>query len=82
MVFISSASIPVIPEIPDESKIVPLVIDEQSENIYEVDNIGCWGDNQEDPKYGPINLPNKLVITTICGTIYARDRDKNLVWAR
>ncbi len=82
VIILSIEAIPVIPEVSSDTRTLPLEIVEPFESAYDVDNLGCWGDNEEDPRYGPISLPNKLVLTTICGTLYARDKDKNLVWVR
>ena len=43
-------------------------------------NLGCWGDQKDHPKFGPIRLPHNHILTTICGTLFVKDSDGEIVW--
>lgn len=47
-----------------------------------VDNIGCMGDGEDDPRYGPIQISHDRILTTICGSLYVRDSNRNVIWQR
>jgi hypothetical protein len=44
------------------------------------DGLGCWGDENEHPRFGPIRVGRNRVVDTVCGTIFMRKDDDLLVW--
>src|SRR5688572_12570753 len=46
------------------------------------DDLGCWGDENEHPKFGPIRLSPDRILTTLCGMLFVHDRKGELIWKR
>ena len=54
-----------------------LAADELSDPI----DLGCWRNESDDPRFGPVELSRGLVLSTVCGTIFVRTYDGKLLWS-
>jgi hypothetical protein len=43
-------------------------------------DLGCWGNEADDLRFGPIRLQRDRILTTICGTLFVKDAAGNTVW--
>ncbi len=48
--------------------------------VHADDGLGCWGEENDNPRFGPIRVGKNRVVDTFCGTIFMRQNDDRLVW--
>ena len=51
-----------------------------SNELNKLNDLGCWGSESDHRRFGPIRISRDNILTTVCGTLFVRDRQGEVIW--